>query len=577
MGEMILTRSDQGEAAKSPRANWLTPFTATTGRRLTILVILAMLAIVVVALTGMTNNKRLADALNFSYEAITRPLAAVANARGEFNAMRTNLYDLAQDFNSVQQNRQFQQAVSDNLAGFERNIQLYKEVLDRYPTRDSYENEAVAYLHGQLGPLRDKVRELTKLGELPGRSADMVRTLRGSFLRVAEDISTDLAALTRILEAQTEAANTYAKRLRRDNDTVSLLTLAAAAIILLMVANTIVRSVTRPINEASKVLGRIALGEFDARVTGDYQGDMGVVKESVNKTAEGLATFLSAKLAAERSAHESSLAQGRAEAAKEAIVSSIHYAGKIQDNLRPPEELFQKNFLDHAVLWKPRDIVGGDIYWMKNFPSGIILSVCDCTGHGPPGALLTMLVVSALEAVTTPENSRDPAEVMLRLDDRLAGLLNVRQNTTDSGRDLNHYHDGCDLAIFHIDPQGGVKVATSNLPVFVWDGQEVRQIKGQKLVVGEGRLKDRGQVTVSEIPFAPANKFFVASDGYFDQMGGSPPRPFGYKVFRQIIGEHHHEPLAEITERMWQTFEKYRGQQPRRDDIEIIAFKPLNG
>ncbi len=559
------------------KAGWFTPFTSTTGRRLTILVTLAIFAIVVVAVTGMTNNKRLADALNFSYEAITRPLAAVANARGEFNAMRASLYDLAQEFNSDQQNQQFKGAVSDNLGGFERNILHYKEILDQYPTHDNYEKEAVAYLHGQLGPLREKVLEIVELGNKPGRAADMVRTLRGSFLLVAEEISADLAALTTILEAQTQAANQYAKNLRRDNDIVSLLTLAAAAIILLLVAKTIVGSVTRPINEASKVLGRIALGEFDARVTGDYHGDMGLVKDSVNKTAEGLATFLSDKLAAERSAHESSLAKGRAEAAKEAIVSSIHYASKIQDNLRPPEELFQKNFHDHAILWKPRDIVGGDIYWMKNFPTGIILAVCDCTGHGPPGALLTMLVVSALEAVTTPENFQDPAEVMLRLDDRLAGLLNVRQNSPEAERDIAHYHDGCDLALFHIDPRGTVKVAAANLHVFIVDGVKVRQIKGQKLAIGEGRLRERGEVAVEDIPFADANKFYVSSDGLFDQMGGSPPRPFGYKVFKQMLLDRHQEPLAATTEGIWQTFETYRGQNDRRDDIEIIAFKPLNG
>ncbi len=556
------------------KSGWHAPFTATTGRRLALLVFLAILAVVTIAIIGMTNNKRLADAINFSYEAITRPLAAVANARGEFNAMRANLYDLAQDFNSIQQNRQFKQAVMDNLEGFTHNIQLYRSILDQHPTHDNYESEAVGYLHNQLVPLRENVVDIATLGEKPGRGADTVRTLRGTFLMVAEEISTDLAALTQILEAQTEAANKYAKHLRRNNDLVSLLTLAAAAIVLLMVANTIVRSVTRPINEASRVLGRIALGDFDARVTGAYQGDMGVIKDSVNTTAQGLATFLSDKLAAERQAHDASLAKGRAEAAKEAIVASIHYAGKIQDNLRPPEELFRRNFQDHAVVWKPRDIVGGDIYWMKNFPSGILLCVCDCTGHGPPGALLTMLVVSALEAVATPDNCREPAEVMLGLDQRLAGLLNVRQNTPAAEENLANYHDGCDLAVFFIDNAGLVRVAASNIHVFIGDGKDVRQIKGQKLAIGEGRLRSSGEVTVETVPFAGENKFFVASDGLFDQMGGTPLRPFGYKIFRQILLDHHAAPLAEITGKIWQAFETYRGHNDRRDDLEIIAFIP---
>ncbi|UQZ88337.1 hypothetical protein C4J81_03595 [Deltaproteobacteria bacterium Smac51] len=726
------------------------------GTRLTVLVGAALLATVIVAATGMINNKRLADSVTFTYQAITRPLAAVANARGEFNAMRTALYDLAQDFNSGEQNSQFRLQLMRNLAGYEENILLYRSILSNYGTRDPYEAEAVDYLFSQLKPLRIYVESISSIGIKTGRGSDAVVLLRGNFLKAAEDISLDLSALTKILEAQTHEANLYADSLRRYNDILSFVITWLGAFVLLVIAWVIVKSITVPmkemttvaeslsqgrldvhigyharneigiladsfrhltqsvihiindmqnmaekqsggdieyfiddtpykgsyknmadgintmmrtsiddikkiilylsalargdfqvrlerfpgkkavisdsmdeiytnlrsvhseidsllknavngqlgarveldkytgdwsqlmvelnnllnaiivpINEATEVLREISKGNFDARVVGDYKGDIARIKKAVNATAEGLSAYLSDKLAAERSAHDAKLARGRAEAATEAILSSIHYASKIQKNLRPVDDAFVAAFEDHSIIWEPRDIVGGDIYWMKSYEEGTILCVCDCTGHGTPGALLTMLVVSALEASVNERNYTDTAQIMWRLDQRLANILNVNPVPPEGGRGgILEFNDGCDIAIVFIANDGSLTISSANIHVFICDGLEVTQVRGQRLRIGEGGLTGPDRVKAVNIEPNPDNKFYIASDGLYDQIGGPMARPFGYKAFKNLILAGHHERQSVISEKIWRAFEDYRGSQARRDDVELITFKP---
>lgn len=253
------------------------------------------------------------------------------------------------------------------------------------------------------------------------------------------------------------------------------------------------------------------------------------------------------------------------------IVESINYASKIQKNLLPPENAMEKAFSDHSVIWKPRDIVGGDIYWMEQFGNGTVLCVADCTGHGTPGALLTMLVVSVLDGTIWPSNCDDTAGIVRRLDQKLSSVLHV---DGCHGNGIADIDDGCDIAVLFADSDGSVHFSSGNIPVFVCDGKDVTQYKGQRIFVGEGKLKSKDDVATVSIPANPENKFYVASDGLFDQIGGENGRTFGYKVFKQIILDNHDEKLPIITGKVWDAFEEYRGGEARRDDFELIAFKP---
>jgi len=250
------------------------------------------------------------------------------------------------------------------------------------------------------------------------------------------------------------------------------------------------------------------------------------------------------------------------------IMAGIRYANKIQRNLLPPDRVLTERFSDYSVIWEPRDVVGGDIYWVKHFEKGSVLCVCDCTGHGTPGALLTMLVASALESAVDPSNCDDTVDIIWRIDESIKGVFNVN--------DLE-IKDGCDLAVLFIANDGSVRLSSGHISIFICDGKQVQRIKGQKIFVGEGNLKDKNDIETIHIPFDPENKFYIASDGLFDQPGGEYLVPFGYKRFEKLILESHAKKHSEISAKIWVDFEGYRGAEPRVDDFELITFKPYGG
>jgi hypothetical protein len=224
-------------------------------------------------------------------------------------------------------------------------------------------------------------------------------------------------------------------------------------------------------------------------------------------------------------------------------------------------------FDDHSVIWKPRDIVGGDIYWLKQFEEGAVLCVCDCTGHGVSGAMLTMLVVSAFDAIITDKNYKDTADIVYMLDKRIAAILNVENN-----RCCMDIKDGCDLAVLYIANDGSIAMSSGNMIVHTCDGNIATRYKGQSIYIGEGRLIDKDEVNTVIIPANINNKYYIASDGLSSQIGDEQNKMFGYDIFESIILENHNEEQSVILEKVWDAFEKHRGEQPRRDDVIVGAI-----
>ena len=279
------------------------------------------------------------------------------------------------------------------------------------------------------------------------------------------------------------------------------------------------------------------------------------------------------KRVAVQSAHDAEIDKARAEAAREAVLSSLVYASRIQRGLLPPRAIFSKAFADFSILWHPRDIVSGDIYWIKSFEEGTVLCVCDCTGHGTPGALLTMLVVSAFGVIVNEHTYKDTVGIMRMLDAQLAAALH--DSSDAEKKDMADIRDGCDLAILYIASNGDITFSSANFPVFICDGKSVTHLKGQRIFVGEGKLSDGVEIKATVLPSKPGNKYYVSSDGMFDQKGGPKGLPFGYKIFKNIILEHHNDPLEVISGKIWNEFESYRGTQPKKDDFELVCIKPI--
>lgn len=264
--------------------------------------------------------------------------------------------------------------------------------------------------------------------------------------------------------------------------------------------------------------------------------------------------------------------QIKADEQNKAIMAGIDYSSKIQANLLPPDTAMANAFTDYSVIWKPRDVVGGDIYWMKKFETGTVLCVADCTGHGTPGALLTMLLVSALNSVVKPDNCHDTAEIIWKIEQRLVDVFSVREDNRNVS--IAEIQNGCDLAVLFIANDKNINLSAGHTNVFICDGKASKRIRGQRIYVGEGKLHGKEEIKTVNIPADPENKFYIASDGLFDQNSSKTDEPFGYRTLGDIILEHHSKPLSQISDEIWTAFEEHRGAAPRVDDFELIAFHP---
>ena len=317
-----------------------------------------------------------------------------------------------------------------------------------------------------------------------------------------------------------------------------------------------------PIRTGGELAGLVC---FEQDNCAEYQGERIWAREEQDFVSS-IADFMAISLvSSEREKAKNELGE-----AHETILAGIEYANKIQSNLLPTDTVFKNVFSDYSTIWAPRDVVGGDIYWLKEFHSGSVLCVCDCTGHGTPGALLTMLVVSTLESVVWPSNCRDTANTIWQLEQRLSEVFNVEERTDDFD-----VKDGCDLAVLFISNDGSVTISAAHTDVYVCNGDAVTRHKGQKMYVGEGKIKDKDDIESIYIDYNPDNRFYIASDGLFDQPGGEKGIPFGYRRFEKIIAEHNKKTGADISEKLWQAFEEYRGAEARVDDFQLVTFKTL--
>jgi len=394
---------------------------------------------------------------------------------------------------------------------------------------------------------------LAQLLSMTGDSVTFETTIDGTrYMAFAEKSEyTDWYSIIVCPLSEFNAPTDYLARLK-------IVLLAILIILLTVFIWYIVRGITKALGTTVKYSEKVANGILDADLIIERNDEVGTLAKSLRIMVDTLKGLIAV---AERKTAE-------VEASAKTINESIKYASKIQKYLLPKDSALQNGFSDYSIIWEPRDVVGGDIYWAKNFDGGTVLCVCDCTGHGTSGALLTMLVVSAFEDLVKEDNCSDTADILWSLDQRLKNVF-----SRDVNDDSIVNKDGCDLAVLFIAKDGTVNVSSAHTNVFVCDGKEVNRIKGQRIFVGVGDLQDKKEVDVTQFPANPNSKFYIASDGLYDQPGGEHNVSYCYDEFTDIILKNHNEKLSVITEKVWKAFEQYRGGEKRVDDFELISFK----
>jgi len=250
---------------------------------------------------------------------------------------------------------------------------------------------------------------------------------------------------------------------------------------------------------------------------------------------------------------------------------SIEYASLIQHSLVPDKDIFEKYFQDSFTIWHPKDIVGGDIYMMEEINEDeVILIVIDCTGHGVPGAFVTMLVKAVERQIIAnlhKDKNTSPAKMLKIFNKSIKHLL--KQNHKEAISNVGF--DGA--IIYYNKKEKFIKYAGSNTPLYYYQDNELKTIKGDRQSIGYKKSDVNFEYKEFTIDVSKDTNIYVITDGYIDQCGGKKDFPFGKKRFMKIITDNVNKSLKKQREIFLQELKKYANHSERNDDITVIGIK----
>lgn len=243
------------------------------------------------------------------------------------------------------------------------------------------------------------------------------------------------------------------------------------------------------------------------------------------------------------------------------ILDSIHYARRIQRAMLAHQELIDKHFPGNFILFKPKDIVSGDFYWATEKGNRFYLAVCDSTGHGVPGAFMSLLNISFLNEAITEKNIEEPHRVLNHVRQRL--IANLSQDGAKDGM------DGV-LICYDRESKKLSYAAAHNRPLLFTRGQ-VQECRADKMPVGMGEKKE--DFSLYEPEYSPGDVLYLYSDGFADQFGGSNGKKFKFKSLLAEIQNSSNMPLHEQGRHLEKVFENWRGQLEQVDDVLLVGLK----
>ncbi len=251
---------------------------------------------------------------------------------------------------------------------------------------------------------------------------------------------------------------------------------------------------------------------------------------------------------------------------KEEITDSIIYAKRIQTAILPSTDWVNEHLPEHFVLFRPRDIVSGDFYWMNRVENTLILIAADCTGHGVPGAFMSMLGVSFLNEIVNKNNTLQPNLILNQ-------LRNQVKRTLDQTGKEGEAKDGMDIAVCVVDLQNmKLQYAGAYNPLYLFRNNELIEVKADKMPIGI-YIREKESFTNNEMDLEKGDTFYIFSDGYADQFGGPDGGKFKSGQFKKLLGSIQPKSMAEQWEILESTIDDWRGDNEQVDDMIVLGVR----
>lgn len=509
----------------------------------------------------------------------------------EMPELKDTLYELSQKWENQKEILKLQQIDSNINDLFEQ----YKFIIDLHPNLESYKDKQSYFLG------------ISYVGE--GFEIDLL----------ANEIVNKISDLEEVFSERTnEARINMNAAFKSTNDSFDFLlhlviylgsTLILGAILIGLFTT---RSIVRPVNKLRNMLvslGRGVLPKSKMNVSNDEIGDM---SQAMNQLVSGLkeTTYFANELGQSNFDYEykplsnedtlghallkmrQSLAENerileqkvkerteevvrqrdqieqqrsRVEELYKDVTDSIRYAKRLQESILPPEQKMEALFKDYFVFYRPKDIVSGDFYWVEQTEEKVLFSAVDCTGHGVPGAFMSLVGANGLNQAVLEHQQKSPAEIMNDLNKFAVNALNKNEDS--------NVRDGMDMAICLLDSKNMMlEFAGANNPLYLVRDGKLIQYKPDKFSIGS-YADNTNSFKNNQVAIQENDALYIFSDGYADQFGGPRGKKFMYKQFRELLEKIAHLPMKEQNEILGKTLDDWMGDSEQIDDILIIGVR----
>ena len=250
---------------------------------------------------------------------------------------------------------------------------------------------------------------------------------------------------------------------------------------------------------------------------------------------------------------------------KKDITDSIHYASRIQSALLPPEKELDRLLPSYFILNKPRDIVSGDYYWVSQKDNKVIIAVADATGHGVPGAFMSILGIAFLNEIIIKTEKVIANEILNELREKLTRSLHQTGSKGEA-------RDGMEMALCVVDFQRNkLQYSGALRPLYFIRNNELNEIKGDFMPIGVYD-DDENSFSNKELHFRDDDRLYLFSDGYVNQIGGPGRKTFRSQNFKQLLLDIHQRPLPEQKQSLEKVYEEWKHDMDQVDDIMVMGL-----
>ena len=310
-----------------------------------------------------------------------------------------------------------------------------------------------------------------------------------------------------------------------------------------------------------------------APIPKEIEGLLGIINDAYNHYEENLELLERAlelsSIELNQTKNKISSALSQLNEKNHDLLSSIHYARLIQEAILPSEERFRSVLPESFVFHRPRDIVSGDFYWLQEYEDKILVAAVDCTGHGVPGAFMSIIGNNQLNAAVREEGLTTPSLILDSLNRGVSTTLRSQSDSSDSG-----IKDGMDIALVSIDYKNKqIQYAGAYNPLYIIRDGKFLETKGDKFPIGLSQDDDLRLFTNHSFDLQEGDVIYIFSDGYPDQFGGPMGKKFKYDNFRKLLFELHElSPRKQLSE-VGKSFDDWMGELVQLDDTLVIGLK----